>query len=175
MSLPAVDGHCKECGFDYDAFDTPLLMAQLETIHDEFESVVLKISDEGLRRRPVPDVWSMLEYTCHVRDVLRIQRERLVRTLTEERPVFSRAGMWQWPERDSYNSQSPVEVLKTLRANAAALAATLSELTPDQLSRAIVYSYPEPAERTALWLIRHTGHEVQHHLFDIGRIISVCD
>jgi hypothetical protein len=29
------------------------------------------------RTRPAPDTWSALEYTCHVRVVLRVQRERL--------------------------------------------------------------------------------------------------
>jgi hypothetical protein len=80
--------------------------------------------------------------------------------------------MWQWPERDGYNSQSPDDVLEALRSNAKALAETVRDLTDDQLSRTLVYSYPEPTERTVLWLLRHTGHEGQHHLFDIDRIIS---
>ena len=172
MSIPAVDGRCGECGFDYDDFDAAQLVTQLDSLHDVVATRIAALSDEGLRRRPKPDVWSILEYTCHVRDVLRIQDERLRHALVEDRPVFQRSGMWQWPERDAYNSQRPVAVLDELRTNAAALAATVRDLNGDQLGRRLVYSYPEPTERTVLWLICHTGHEARHHLFDIDRILG---
>src|SRR5687767_504475 len=107
VSIPAVNGRCSECGFDYEEFEAQQLPAQLETLHGSFDSRIVAVSDEALRRRPEPDVWSILEYTCHVRDVLRIQHERLQRSLRENRPVCPRSGMWQWPERDAYNSQSP--------------------------------------------------------------------
>lgn len=45
-----------------------------------------------LRSRPSPDVWSALEYACHVRDVLEVQRDRLLLALAEDRPTFVPMG-----------------------------------------------------------------------------------
>ena len=45
--------------------------------------------DEILRRRPAPDVWSALAYTCHVRDLQFTQRERLYVILVEDDPSFT--------------------------------------------------------------------------------------
>ena len=39
---------------------------------------------DALRHRSAPDVWSPLEYACHVRDVLGVQRERMLRTQAED-------------------------------------------------------------------------------------------
>ncbi|WP_406044517.1 hypothetical protein OG799_08560 [Micromonospora sp. NBC_00898] len=38
------------------------------------------------------EVWSPLEYTCHVRDVLRVQGERLALALVTEEPEFTPMG-----------------------------------------------------------------------------------
>jgi hypothetical protein len=39
---------------------------------------VLRQKDVDLRTRPQPHVWSPLEYGCHVRDMLLVQRERVL-------------------------------------------------------------------------------------------------
>jgi S-DNA-T family DNA segregation ATPase FtsK/SpoIIIE len=35
-----------------------------------------------------------------------------------------------------------------------------------------VYNFPEPSERTVVWLGQHTLHDAEHHLLDIETVIS---
>ena len=42
-----------------------------------------------VRLRPEPEVWSAIEYACHVRDVLEVQRLRIAQCLAEDRPVYA--------------------------------------------------------------------------------------
>ena len=40
------------------------------------------------RQRPAADVWSLLEYACHVRDVFRLYGRRLQLMLTQYEPHY---------------------------------------------------------------------------------------
>lgn len=111
MPLPAVDGVCVECGFDYEAVGSEDVAERLRTFGSDYGGVLAGVAEIRLRRRPEPQVWSALEYACHVRDVFRVQAARLQRVVLEQRPVLGSAGMWQWPERDSYNGQDVGVVL----------------------------------------------------------------
>ena len=82
--------------------------------------------------------------------------------------------MFRWPEERAYNSEDPVAVLDDLAAGADALAAVVDGITGDAWERPLVYSYPEPTDRTVLWLVRHTAHEGHHHLLDIGRVMRAA-
>jgi hypothetical protein len=39
-------------------------------------------------------------------------------------------------------------------------------------SRPLTYNWPEPAVHDLAWLGRHTVHEVEHHLVDIGSVLQ---
>ncbi|RKN57498.1 DinB family protein [Micromonospora costi] len=121
------------------------------------------------RRRPAEGVWSPLEYTCHVRDVLRVQGERLVLALSVTTPEFPPMGRDERAVAEAYNEQDPAVVLADLADAAEALAARFAGLRPTDLDRTGVYPWPEPTARTMLWLGRHTVHEGEHHLLDIRR------
>jgi hypothetical protein len=81
--------HCRECGFVYEDFaraDIAPALRWLSTQHDE----VLNDHDpQALRAHPLPDVWSPLEYACHMRDVYLVHRERVLLTLDEAEPAFA--------------------------------------------------------------------------------------
>jgi hypothetical protein len=172
MTIPAVDGRCEQCGFDYDVGEPDELLAGFERLGVRYATALAEAPDRLLRIRPEAEVWSALEYTCHVRDVLRVQRERLDVGLSEDRPTFPRTGMWRWPERDNYNAQDPDSVLAGLVANASSFALDVRSVPPDAFERPLVYSYPEPTERTIRWLVRHTAHEGQHHLLDVKTVLQ---
>lgn len=61
---------CAECGFDGDAWADALALAGIADLPSRWRSALCDLDAVDLRRRPVPDMWSMLEYADHVREVL---------------------------------------------------------------------------------------------------------
>jgi len=163
--------HCDECGFTYDAIaiaDIPLAIRSLGPQYAErLTNSAASDTATAVRARPQPDVWSALEYACHVRDVLMVQRERVQLTLVEERPEYVPMGRDERAVRDRYNEQDPAAVAVQLRTAADALAAELAALDAQQWRRTGIYNFPEPAVRDVAWIGRHTIHEGEHHLRDL--------
>jgi hypothetical protein len=98
-----------------------------------------------------------------------VQRERLDLALRADAPEFVPMGRDELVTSRAYNEQDPAQVLSALGANATALAAAFGALGPAELARVGLYPWPEPFERTLLWLGRHTVHEGEHHLMDVRR------
>jgi hypothetical protein len=63
-----------------------------------------------LRGRPAPDVWSRLEYACHIRDVLLVQRERVLMVRRGFDDEALPMGRDERVDHDGYNDQKPVDV-----------------------------------------------------------------
>jgi DNA segregation ATPase FtsK/SpoIIIE, S-DNA-T family len=171
---PAVDGVCGECGFDYDALGDEEVVAKLAELGRRYRAPLTRgLKGEDLdavvRARPAPEVWSALEYACHVRDVLAAQRGRLAQAQVEDVPAFTPMGRDELVVTAAYNEQDPAAVADELAANAEALAAAFAELDPAGWERRAMYGYPEPTERDMRWMGRHTVHEGHHHLLDVGR------
>lgn len=164
---PAHVDYCDECGFTYSTVSAEDLPHRLDAAGPRFVATLATIHDP--RRRPAPSVWSPLEYTCHVRDVLRVQRERLDLALQTDDPAFVPMGREERVVLDAYNAQDPQTVLAELTAAAAELARAFGSLNPSQWSRTGVYNWPTVESRTMLWLGRHTVHELEHHLMDLTR------
>lgn len=160
--------HCDECGFTYD-------LAQAQSagpaIVDGVGELVLVLNDQGadLTSRHKPDVWSPLEYGCHVRDVLLVQRERVLAARRTERPSFDPMGRDERVEHDGYAEQDPVDVARQVTDAALLFDNVLSRLGPDDWERTVSYSWPQRTERSLRWVAVHTVHEVRHHLLDVRR------
>ncbi|GAB3854066.1 DinB family protein [Dactylosporangium cerinum] len=159
--------HCGECGFAYDSVTARDLPGRLAAAGPRFGAALAGIPDP--RRRPSPEVWSPLEYTCHVRDVLRVQGHRLDLALRTDDPEFAAMGREELVVSDAYNAQDPRVVVAELAAAADDLARAFTALRPAQWDRTGIYNWPVVESRTMLWLGRHTVHEVEHHLMDLTR------
>ena len=61
--------------------------------------------------RPAPDVWSVLGYRCHVRDLSRLFDERLGLMLTEDDPVFANWNPNDTAEAERYEMHDPLHHL----------------------------------------------------------------
>ncbi|MFI5910869.1 DinB family protein [Dactylosporangium sp. NPDC051541] len=157
---------CVECGFGYTA-RADEVPPRLRGLAGRFTEALAGVPD--LRRRPAPEVWSALEYTCHVRDVLRVQRERLDLALRTDVPEFAPMGRDELAVTAAYNRQEPAAVLDALGAAAEVLATAFAALGPAELARTGLYPWPHPVARTLLWLGQHTVHEGEHHLMDVRR------
>ena len=121
-----------------------------------------------VRTRPTREVWSALEYACHVRDALGVYHFRIDKVLTEERPSFPMMGRDDLPEKLRYNEQNPAVVVDELAAVADRLADLLASVPADAWDRIGVR---EGEELSIAWMARNIVHEGNHHLLDIGRVL----
>ena len=90
-AIDALDDACPQCGFSYDvgrAEITPWLRSDARA----FVERLAAFDDAAARTRPEPDVWSPLEYACHVRDMLRVQTERVQLAQREIDPIVRADG-----------------------------------------------------------------------------------
>jgi DinB family protein len=163
---------CNECGFFYDELDPREVAGRLRTYPAQYRDSMAGVPDGLARRRPEPAVWSALEYLCHVRDVLIVQRERVVLAQVEERPSVARMYRDERVELCRYASQAVGEVLDHVNMAAELCALAFDGLDRKALSRRLVYNWPEPTERDMAWLGRHTVHEAEHHLRDVIGVLG---
>jgi hypothetical protein len=159
---------CGECGFDYDL---DLALGAGRAIIAGAAEVAAVLADAGpeLRIRPAPRTWSALEYGCHLRDVLLVQRERVLAARRVERPSLEPMGRDERAEHDGYADQVPAAVARQLGDAASLFAHVLSRLDPAAWDREVVYNYPTRTARSLRWVAVHTLHEVRHHALDVQR------
>ena len=163
---------CEECGFDPRTVPESDLERAVREAATRWTAwlQVHRVQDAGIRRRPAPEVWSALEYACHVRDVLQVFSGRIRRALSVEEPEF---GWWDHEaavEAERYNDQDPEIVDAELRSNADALADLLAEVPDGSWERA---GSRRGVERfTVAGLARFALHETQHHLADARRSLA---
>ena len=159
---------CAECGHEYDLSACGGAGADCRRLASELSAVLLSGS-ERLGARSRPETWSPLEYACHVRDVLIVQRERVLLARWTDRPVFAPMGRDERVELDGYSGQDPRDVATQLTEAARLFANVLARLAPEEWDRTVVYGYPSRLERPLRWVAVHTVHEMRHHLLDVGR------
>jgi DNA segregation ATPase FtsK/SpoIIIE, S-DNA-T family len=163
--------HCDECGFVYENIARDDIASSLRALAARYGAVLAERADGVLRAHPLPNVWSALEYACHMRDVYRVQRERVLLALADEQPAFASMRRDERVAEERYNEQQPAQVAREIRDAAEALAATLESLDDGGWTRTGIYNYPERRVRTVEWIGRHTVHEGEHHLQDIERLV----
>ena len=165
---------CDQCGFVFNTVAPATIPDALRALGPRY-AVALHAAERAAvtRRRPSPQVWSALEYACHVRDVLRVQRDRLDLALRQDRPEFTSMRREERVTEERYNDQEIATVLQELTNAAERMASALDELGDQQWARTGIYPWPEPAERSLVWLARQTLHEGLHHLEDITRGCNV--
>jgi hypothetical protein len=157
--------HCQECDYTYDLSTA---RAAAQAIRGQVADIATVLRGPGeLGKRLVPEVWAPVEYACHVRDVLLVQRERALSALRNDKPACPPMGRDERVEHDGYATQVPEDVARQITDAAQMFTNVLDRLGDSDWSRSLVYNYPEPTERSLEWLAVHTLHEVQHHLRDI--------
>jgi S-DNA-T family DNA segregation ATPase FtsK/SpoIIIE len=172
---------CDQCGFVYDEAAVADIPPRLRAAEAAYRAVLdgrpgppagPDDRDTLLRRRPDPGTWSALEYTCHVRDVLLVQRDRAILALVETNPGFARMHRDERVGLARYDAHPPAQVAAQLGVAAELCATVFEGLTLEQWDRPLIYNYPAPAPRDLAWLARNTLHEVDHHLGDIRAVIA---
>jgi SAM-dependent methyltransferase len=155
---------CPDCGFDAGAVDAGDLAA---LIRDTVPGFAAALADEDARVRPADNVWSPLEYACHVRDVHVLFDLRLRQMLSDDDPLFANWDQDETAVAEDYAGQDPAVVAPGLAGAAELVATTYDGIAGKQWQR--------PGRRsdgsvfTAESLGRYHLHDVVHHLHDIGR------
>lgn len=165
---------CAECGFEYDLALAPSV-SMLTKGHAREYADLLRAAPSALRRRSSPQVWSPLEYACHMRDVLLVQRERVLAARRRDTPVAESMGRDERVDHDGYAQQNPTAVARQLQDAALLFGDVLDRLSPADWERTLVYTYPDPKERSLRWVAVHTLHELRHHLLDMSRHLQSHD
>lgn len=166
MTLSDFGWRCDECAYLYEEEHAPVAGRQIADAGRALADAVRRHAQP--RERPAPEVWSPLEYACHVRDVLLVQRERVLEARRRETPSFSPMGRDERVEHDGYNEQDVDAVAAQLEHAAAMFENVLGRLGAGDWDRRVTYNFPARAERSLRWVAVHTLHEVAHHLRDVG-------
>jgi S-DNA-T family DNA segregation ATPase FtsK/SpoIIIE len=163
---PPAPSTCSECGFDYGTVDPSGAAGHLRRVADEMAAGLQRRAPDELRARPAAGVWSPLEYACHVRDVLHVQRDRLFLALVEDTPSFPRMYRDERVDLDGYAEWEPGRVAGQLTVAAELAGRAFGRVRTEQWSGPLVYNWPEPRTLDVRWLAAHTVHEAHHHLGD---------
>lgn len=167
---------CAECGFEYDLTRADTVGAEIVQ-GARLLGQLITDPEAAVRSRQEPATWSPLEYACHVRDVLLVQRERVLLARRRDTPPLEPMGRDERADHDGYLEQAPefggesgqggeCDVARQLGDVARLFANVLSRLDNEDWQRTVIYNYPTPAERSLAWVAVHTLHEVEHHLLD---------
>lgn len=159
-----MDDLCAECGFRYDLDDAPAAAADIRWLAGEVADVLSGPGDLAGRRRP--ELWSPLEYGCHLRDVLLVQRERVLRARRDNGFTCTSMGRDIRVEHEGYAEQDPNDVARQVK-DAAALFGNVLDRLGDDWDNEMVYSWPQPHRASLRWVAVHTAHEARHHLQDM--------
>ena len=154
---------CPECGFEPAAVAATDLA---DLIHDNTRGWFAVLDGPDAAVRPAPNVWSPLEYACHVRDVHRLFAERLTLMLEQDDPVFANWDQDVTAVESRYGEQDPATVSVELVEAAADVAAVYAGVDGDRWQR------PGRRSNGSLFTVETLGvyhlHDVVHHLHDIG-------
>ena len=117
--------------------------------------------------RPSEDVWSALEYGCHVRDVYRLYEQRLQMMLNEDGPTYPNWDQDATAVEERYGDQDPKEVATELAAAGNSLAALFDTVEGDRWERTGTRS--DGARFTIESFARYLIHDPVHHIWDAER------
>ena len=154
---------CAACGFDPTAqglADLPRL------VHDTAMAWSQVLARGDVAERPAPDVWSPLEYGCHVRDVHVLFAERLRSMLDEDEPTFANWDQDATAVDSDYGRQDATTVAVELIEAAGTVAGIYATVTDATKDRPGLRSNGD--RFTVETLGSYHLHDVVHHLHDVG-------
>lgn len=164
---------CPICAHDTSSIPAPDLAPALAEVARQWRDFVSAVLDypggaDDLTVRPRDDVWSAVEYACHVRDVLSLFARRVELTLLADRPELTWWDHEAAVEDEYYAQQDPQGVSDDIVVAAAELSRMFQTLSADQRAREAT-RLGEPF--TVEGLVRFAVHEAVHHLEDARKVV----
>jgi hypothetical protein len=159
------DGACSECGLVASSIAEPQLgQAIVVEARRWVDLLASPAGSRALSTRPSPDVWSALEYGCHVRDTIALFEQRTRLALTANDPTFSYQDQDASVVDGHYNDSDPWVVAGEIVANAGRFEHLLKTFSGVAWRRAGTRRADERFD-VAL-LARFALHEIRHHRVD---------
>jgi hypothetical protein len=161
---------CAECGFDSTRLTIPDAIAGLRSMGRRWRELFATASDDDLRRRPAPDVWSPVEYADHTGSMLALVGFGMGDVLDGASPDYPDVpppppGPDRSPELDVRITLDKLEQNADRIADRADKALKL----PDRFQRT---GNLGGTTVTAEWLLFHALHDASHHLKDVEKALG---
>lgn len=159
---------CSECGFDPSAVRHADVADRIARSAADWGDALAR---PDVRVRPDQHTWSVLEYGCHVRDVLRIMRTRLELMLTYDEASTDGATFANWDQDltaidDRYGEQDSAVVADEIADSAAEFALAYRAVQDDQWHRRGLRS--NGSVFTVESFAAYALHDLEHHRVDVG-------
>ena len=167
-----LDRTCDECGYEAGALGRDELGPRLRALGGAWREMFGR--GQIVVETPIDDrrSWTILEYGCHVRDVLDLFEERIRLMLKKKRkaPTFK-----DWNQEDAavagdYASADPAKVAYALASQAGKVADVVDRVHGDAWEKPGLRS--DGAAFTVESIVRYLIHDVEHHLWDARQIID---
>jgi len=168
---------CPDCGADAASMADAAIGPEVIRDVARWGRLMAAADPHGVRIRPRDDVWSALEYACHVRDLLPVMTGRVERMLAAA-ATGTQADLGWWDHEaavidDRYAEQVPVLVIEAMHDNARAFAAVLDRVDAAEEDVWELAAERRPGEHfTVRGIARFVLHEVIHHRDDAARSLK---
>ncbi len=162
---------CTYCGFDTSSVSTTnaamLIRQKVNALTNLLDGFTNDRPPAPIRAR----AWNAAEYAGHIRDVLIIQRERILRARFEIEPAAAPMMQDDRVMAGEYHDWSLRDLAFEIQSAGNWLARTIERLDAAAWHRRMIYNYPCVASRSLLWVTAHTAHEIEHHTQDIRDLL----
>ncbi len=156
---------CRECGFESDAWTDEGAIEAISHLGTQWAEAIAGLPLEELQRRPISDMWSIVEYIDHVREVLFAMRFVLDSAVADPGIHLGTA-----PESEFMAVPrliDPQMALEGVTREVSALRDRLLELPEDSWTATAIIG---DNEVDVHWICRHAMHDAGHHLRDVRRL-----
>ena len=156
---------CSECGFDSDVWSDAAAIEAISLLPGRWVEATNGLDVEALTRRPIIEMWSIGEYTDHVREVLFGMRFVLDSATAE-----SGIDLGEVPQSEFTPEPRSVDVtfaLAGINRESRTLVECLTMLSKPMWNATATVG---GIEMDAHWIARHAVHDATHHLGDVTHL-----
>lgn len=158
---------CTVCGFDGSRWTDSAAVERIAELPALWCQAISGIDLTDLLRRPIADMWSIAEYTDHVRETIFGMRFVLNIALTDPATDLGDA-----PEPRFDPQPRPIDVPQALTALGDEVRQLVEQLTTTAAERWGSAVTVGSDQIDVHWIARHAVHDVSHHLGDVERLHS---
>ncbi|HEY4270267.1 MAG TPA: DinB family protein [Galbitalea sp.] len=158
-----IERPCAECGYDSSEHPDSSIAAAIRRNASAWPAVLAR---PDARVRPDDSTWSALEYSAHVRDVLRVYLERLRLMLDTDDPLYPNWDQDASAIDQRYNEQDPAVVAAELEDAAATIATAFDRVDDAGWQR--IGRRSDGASFTVSSMSKYLLHDLEHHRWDVA-------